>query len=105
MPAGLALLRPTQATRPPAPHNSSCTGQDSADPFFSYTLAGTTNYLHPSPLPNNSQYKCYDGYHNLNQLQPAPYDGKYHFPSQTCLTPGASFTLPGNTTSTYHCAT
>jgi hypothetical protein len=85
--------------------NMSCTGQDPADPFFSYTMAGTRNYLFPgTPLPSNSQYKCYDGYHNLNQLQPAPYDGKYHFPSPTCLTPGAAFTLPGNTTS-YHCAT
>ena len=85
--------------------NMSCTGQDPADPFFSYTLAGTRNYLRPNtPLPNNSQYKCYDGYHNLNQLQPAPYDGLYQFPSATCLTPGATFTLTGNTTA-YHCAT
>ena len=35
------------------------------------------------PLPNNSQYKCYDGMHNWNQLQPAPYDGMYQFPSVT----------------------
>jgi len=85
--------------------NMSCTGQDPADPFFSYTMAGTTNYLYPNtPLPNNSQFKCYDGYHNLNQLQPAPYDGLYQFPSATCLSPGATFTLPGNTTA-YHCAT
>src|SRR5258705_398952 len=81
------------------------TGQDPGDPFFSYTMAGTTNYLYPNtPLPNNSQFKCYDGYHNLNQLQPAPYDGLYQFPSATCLSPGATFTLPGNTTA-YHCAT
>ncbi len=32
-------------------------------------------------VPNNSQYKCYDGMHNWNQLQPAPYDGMYTFPS------------------------
>ena len=33
-------------------------------------------------LPNrNSQFKCYDGMHNWNQLQPAPYDGMYSFPS------------------------
>ena len=62
--------------------NMNCPGQDPADPFFSYTLAGTRNYLSPTAaLPNNSQYKCYDGYHNLNQVQPAPYDGQYHFPS------------------------
>jgi hypothetical protein len=32
-------------------------------------------------VPNSSQYKCYDGMHNWNQLQPAPYDGMYQFPS------------------------
>ena len=86
--------------------NMSCTGQDPVnDPFFTYTMAGTRNYLNPgTPLPNNSQYKCYDGYHNLNQLQPAPYDGLYQFPSQTCLTAGATFTIAGNST-VYHCAT
>ena len=36
-----------------------------------------------TPLPNNSQFKCYDGMHNWNQLQPAPYDGMYQFPSVT----------------------
>ena len=34
-------------------------------------------------LPNNSQFKCYDGMHNWNQVQPAPYDGMYSFPSVT----------------------
>jgi hypothetical protein len=85
--------------------NMSCTGQDPADPFFTYTMADTRNYLTPgTALPSHSQYKCYDGYHNLNQLQPAPYDGLYQFPSPICLTAGATFTLPGNST-TYHCAT
>ncbi len=86
--------------------NMSCTGQDPVnDPFFGYTMAGTRNYLSSgTPLPNNSQYKCYDGYHNLNQLQPAPYDGLYEFPSATCMTPGATFSLPGNA-KTYTCAT
>ncbi len=32
-------------------------------------------------IPNNSQFKCYDGMHNWNQVQPAPYDGAYQFPS------------------------
>ena len=32
-------------------------------------------------MPHNSQFKCYDGMHNWNQLQPAPYDGMYQFPS------------------------
>ena len=85
--------------------NMSCTGQSTTDPFFAYTMAGTRNYLQPNtPLPNNSQYKCYDSYHNLNQLQPAPYDGLYEFPSATCMTAGATFTVPGNPTA-YHCAT
>ena len=33
--------------------------------------------------PHDSQFKCYDGMHNWNQLQPAPYDGMYSFPSVT----------------------
>ena len=37
------------------------------------------------PLPNNSQFKCYDGMHNWNQVQPAPYDGMYQFPSVTAM--------------------
>jgi hypothetical protein len=86
--------------------NMSCPGQDPInDPFFGYTLAGTPNYLTPTtPLPFNSQYKCFEGYHNLNQMQPTPYDGLYEFPSATCLTPGAAFTVPGNPT-VYKCAT
>ena len=86
--------------------NMNCPGQDPIqDPFFGYTLAGTRNYLTPNtPLPYNSQYKCFEGYHNLNQMQPAPYDGLYEFPSATCQTPGASFTVPGST-KVYKCAT
>jgi hypothetical protein len=86
--------------------NMSCTGQDNVnDPFFTYTLSGTPNYLSPgTPLPNSSQYKCYDGYHNLNQIQPATYDGLFHFPSATCMASNATFTLPNNPTA-YHCAT
>jgi hypothetical protein len=38
-------------------------------------------------LPVNSQFKCYDGMHNWNQVQPAPYDGKYQFPSVTGINP------------------
>jgi len=85
--------------------NLSCPGEDKNDPFFSYTLANTPNYLNPNiPIPYNSQYKCFDGYHNLSQIQPAPYDGMYQFPSQMCLTPGATFTVPGSSTA-YKCAT
>ncbi|PYY09741.1 MAG: hypothetical protein DMG69_09605 [Acidobacteria bacterium] len=77
--------------------NMNCPGQPPTDPFYSYTLENTTNYLNPTTaVPHNSQYKCYDGYHNLNQVQPAPYDGLYHFPSPYCSNnPGG--TIPGTT--------
>ncbi len=52
--------------------NMSCPGQDPADPFFNFTL-GVAN-----------QYRCYDGFHNWNQIQPAPYDGRYQFPTTAC---------------------
>ena len=62
--------------------NMNCPGQDPADPFVAYTLAGTKQYLNPNTaLPSNSLYKCYDGLHAFNQVQPAPYDGMYQFPS------------------------
>jgi hypothetical protein len=38
-------------------------------------------------IPNNSQFKCYDGMHSWNQVQPAPFDGMYAFPSVTSLDP------------------
>src|SRR5205085_101112 len=85
--------------------NISCPGEDVNDPFFSYTLAGTRNFLNPNTaIPHNSQYKCFDGYHNLNQAQPAPYDGLYVFPSSFCTNnPGGTFTAPSGQTIT--CAT
>jgi hypothetical protein len=70
--------------------NMNCPGQDPNDPFVVYTLAGTNYYLNPgttatpNTLPNNAQYKCYDGMHAYNQIEPAPYDGLWHFPSPTC---------------------
>jgi hypothetical protein len=81
--------------------NMNCPGQTTstgpgADLFF-FTLYDQPNYLnvydaaHGGPaapaLPYNSQYKCYDGMHNWNQLQPAPYDGMYKFPSVTATDP------------------
>ena len=70
--------------------NMNCPGQGTSDPFF-FTLYQQPSYLDlynsqhggpaMTPLPNNSQYKCYDGMHNWAQLQPAPYDGMYQFPS------------------------
>ncbi|MHB8816727.1 MAG: hypothetical protein ACYDAE_26165, partial [Steroidobacteraceae bacterium] len=87
--------------------NLNCPGQSATDPFFPYTLAGTPNYLSPGGvLPSNSQYKCYDGMHNFNQVQPAPYDGLYQFPSAACATAGATFNVTTNgVTQTHTCAT
>jgi hypothetical protein len=84
--------------------NMNCPGQSTADLFY-FSLYNQPFYLnsynaaHGGPavtsLPDNSQYKCYDGMHNWNQLQPAPYDGMYSFPSVTGRNPQT-----GNTTGT-----
>src|ERR1700676_100238 len=81
--------------------NMNCPGQGATtgpipDLFF-YSLYNQPNYLDlyssqhggaaPTSLPNNSQFKCYDGMHNWNQVQPAPYDGQYQFPSVTATDP------------------
>jgi hypothetical protein len=73
--------------------NMNCPGQTTTDPFY-FTLANTPQYLdlynnptNPTSLPNNSQFKCYDGMHNWNQMQPAPFDGFYEFPSVTSRDP------------------
>jgi hypothetical protein len=76
--------------------NISCPGQTINDPFF-YSLLNQPQYLDfygsqhggaaAKALPYNSQFKCYDGMHNWNQLQPAPYDGMYGFPSVTGFDP------------------
>jgi hypothetical protein len=79
--------------------NMNCPGQGAAtgtnaDLFF-YSLFNQPDWLDQynnggtaaHTLPNNSQFKCYDGMHNWNQVQPAPYDGMYVFPSVTGLNP------------------
>ncbi|MDB6105261.1 MAG: hypothetical protein JWO52_5260, partial [Gammaproteobacteria bacterium] len=70
--------------------NMNCPGQDSGSPFFA-TLQDSTQWLDPSnpkkALPNKAQFKCYDGWSQLNQVQPAPYDGMYRFPSVTAVNP------------------
>jgi hypothetical protein len=83
--------------------NMNCPGQlpaptstASGDLFF-FSLFNQPEYLDSynaqhnggtaHAVPYNSQYKCYDGMHNWNQLQPAPYDGMYQFPSVTGLDP------------------
>jgi len=74
----------------------SCPGQlpaptsSNAGDLFFFTLFNQPTYLDvynnggttpAHTIPNNSQFKCYDGMHNWNQVQPAPYDGAYQFPS------------------------
>jgi Bacterial Ig domain len=76
--------------------NMNCPGQSTSDPYF-FALKDQPQYLDfyssqhggaaAKQLPYDSQYKCYDGMHNWNQLQPAPYDGMYSFPSVTGLDP------------------
>jgi hypothetical protein len=77
--------------------NMNCPGQTTSDLFY-FTLYNQPEYLdfynsqHTTgatitQLPYNSQYKCYDGMHNWNQVQPAPYDGMYAFPSTTGMDP------------------
>jgi hypothetical protein len=71
----------------PGQGTSSGTNQD----LFYFTLFDQPNYLDwynsefnggtLHTLPYNSQYKCYDSMHIWNQIQPAPYDGRYSFPS------------------------
>ena len=53
--------------------NMQCPGQRPDDPFYTYTLNG------------NDQFRCYDGWHNWNQVQAAPYDGRYQFPSSAYI--------------------
>jgi hypothetical protein len=68
--------------------NMNCPGQETNDPFF-FTLKDSTQWLDAQQraLPAHSQFKCYDGMHSFNQLQPAPYDGMYQFPSVTNRNP------------------
>ena len=73
----------SQGFRSDSVPNMNCPGQSTGDLFY-FTLYNQVNWLNPgTALPYNSQFKCYDGMHNWNQLQPAPYDGMYSFPSVT----------------------
>ena len=82
--------------------NMNCPGQlpapttGAAGDLFFYSLYNQPMYLDAynhggtpaGTVPNNSQFKCYDGMHAWNQLQPAPYDGMYQFPSIIGRNPG-----------------
>jgi Big-like domain-containing protein len=93
--------------------NMNCPGQSASDLFY-FSLYNQPNYLNlydsqhggpaPTALPNHSQFKCFDGLHNFNQVQPAPYDGAYAFPSIIGLNPttgkpagnGSTYGTPAN---------
>ena len=69
--------------------NMNCPGQDSTSPFFA-TLKDSKEWLDAAPkhaIAYHSQFKCYDGWSQLNQAQPAPYDGFYKFPSTIGVDP------------------
>ncbi len=73
--------------------NMNCPGQDPTSGFFA-TLQGSKMWLdtadsggNKKPLAYNSQFKCFDGWSMQNQIVPAPYDGKYTFPSTVELDP------------------
>ncbi len=76
--------------------NISCPGQSTSDVFF-YGLRNQPEWLdllmngagNTKPLPYQAQFKCYDGMHTWNQLQPAPYDGMFSFPSVTAMDPNS----------------
>ena len=69
----LTLVNTTQTSSWDDNLPTNCPGQLGAgtpptgDPFVTYTM-GTANIK-----------KCYDGFHNWNQVQPAQYDGRYFF--------------------------
>ena len=87
--------------------NMNCPGQSTNDPFWS-SMRNQPVYLDwynatfnggtPHTVPNSSQFKCYDGMHNWNQLQPAPYDGMYNFPSVTAIDPATGKPAGSNCT-------
>ena len=62
-------LAPDGAYPPGKQVNLQCPGQVAGDPFTNYTLGAS------------DRERCYDGWHNWNQVQAAPYDGRYVFPS------------------------
>ncbi len=77
--------------------NLQCPGQLATDPFVTYTLGA------------GDRQRCYDGFHAWNQLQAAPYDGRFAFPSPawstghplTATQQAAGQTLPSLPPGTY----
>jgi hypothetical protein len=61
--------------------NMSCPGQETNSPFFFTMQDGRFPLDESRELAARGRFKCYDGWSMLNQLQPAPYNGMYKFPS------------------------
>jgi hypothetical protein len=74
--------------------NMSCPGQSDTSPFY-FTMRNGKFPLDPaqSQLAYAGRYKCYDGWSMLTQIQPAPYNGMYKFPSIVAK-PGSTNALP-----------
>ena len=74
--------------------NMNCPGQDDNSPFY-FTMRNGKFPLDPSQsqLAYAGRYKCYDGWSMLSQIEPAPYNGMYKFPSIVAK-PGDTRTLP-----------
>ncbi|HQR71125.1 MAG TPA: Ig-like domain-containing protein [Burkholderiaceae bacterium] len=74
--------------------NMSCPGQDGGSPFY-FTMRNGKFPLDPdqSQLAYSGRYRCYDGWSMLSQIQPAPYNGMYKFPSIVAKS-GTTKTLP-----------
>ncbi|NML44464.1 hypothetical protein HHL11_11930 [Ramlibacter sp. G-1-2-2] len=85
--------------------NMNCPGQAGDSPFFA-TLKNSKMWLdtpdgsgNKKALAYQAQFKCYDGWSQLNQAQPAPYDGYYRFPSVTAMNPSTGKPAKTNCTS------
>ncbi len=78
--------------------NMNCPGQDPSSLYY-FTLLNSPISLNPTAAqPDGARYKCYDGFAQFNQVQPAPYDGYYHFPSVTATDPASGKSIATNCT-------
>ena len=70
---------PPRAYPAGAQANMQCPGQLPGTTIFPWNT--TTNDPFTNYTLGNDRYRCYDGWHDWNQVQAAPYDGRYNFPS------------------------
>jgi len=61
--------------------NMNCPGQETDSPFYFTMLDGRFPLDESRELAARGRFKCYDGWSMLTQIQPAPYNGMYKFPS------------------------